>query len=110
MDVHYLTSTAVERHAVDDLAELLERDDGFIWVDIPRFDDAAGRLLSRVFGFHERALRLCSERNHPPRHMPIPTLSSRFCTHRNLEASATCISWSLTSSSDHGISSRCTGR
>ena len=66
MDVRFVTSTTVEEHPVDQLAALLDRADGFVWVDIPVYDDAAERLLGEVFGFHERALRLCRERNHLP--------------------------------------------
>jgi magnesium transporter len=66
VDVHFVTSNAVEDKAVEQLTDLLDRDDGFVWVDIPIFDDIAERLLREVFGFHERAIRLCRERNHLP--------------------------------------------
>ncbi len=66
MEIWFLTPTAAEQHDVDDLTALLERDDGFVWVDIPEPDDAAVEVLSGVFGFHELAVRLCRERNHLP--------------------------------------------
>ncbi|MGZ4594592.1 MAG: CorA family divalent cation transporter [Actinomycetes bacterium] len=66
MDVRFLTSTGVETCSVEALRSLLDRDDGFVWVDVPTFDEEADRVLSTAFGFHEMALRLCHERNHLP--------------------------------------------
>jgi Mg2+ and Co2+ transporter CorA len=63
MDVLLLTEQGVERHPVEDLPDLLERKDGLVWVDIPRCDEAAARLLSEVFAFHRLAIRDCVERN-----------------------------------------------
>jgi len=51
----------------DDLPALLERDDGFVWVDVPPGDDGVEDLLTRVFSFHPRAVRDCLERNHVPK-------------------------------------------
>jgi Mg2+ and Co2+ transporter CorA len=54
----------VERHEVQELPELLEREDAVIWVDIPVCDEQAVHVLHEVFGFHPIAVRDCVERNH----------------------------------------------
>lgn len=67
MHVRFVTTTALEDHADDALAALLERDDGIVWVDIPAADAAAQHTLSDVFGFHPLAVRACVERNRVPK-------------------------------------------
>jgi magnesium transporter len=66
MEIWFLTPASATQHDVGDLPALLERQDGFVWVDIPQTDDAAADVLSGVFGFHDVAVRLCRERNHLP--------------------------------------------
>jgi Mg2+ and Co2+ transporter CorA len=66
LDVRFLSASAVERHDLDKLSALLDRPDGFVWVDIPQWDDATGDVLTGVFGFHPMAVRACQERNHVP--------------------------------------------
>jgi magnesium transporter len=67
LDVRFLTPTAVEQHPVDELAALLGRDDGLVWVDIPTWDAEAERVLADVFKLHPLALRDCRERNQVPK-------------------------------------------
>jgi len=67
MDVRWVSAEGIEDHQVKDLKALLERDDGFAWVDIPTCDAEATRVLSEVFGFHPLAVQACAERNHIPR-------------------------------------------
>jgi Mg2+ and Co2+ transporter CorA len=67
MDVRVIDATGVRRHRVDELRELLTRDDGFVWVDIPTCDEAAVRVLTEVFGCHPLAVRDCVQRNRVPR-------------------------------------------
>jgi magnesium transporter len=67
MDVRFVTTEGIEDHQVKDLKALLERDDGFTWVDIPECDAEATQVLSEVFGFHPLAVKACGERNHIPR-------------------------------------------
>src|SRR5918996_1341365 len=71
MDVHFVGDGTVTHHPVDDLPDLLDRDDGLVWVDIAACDDAAAQLLSDVFDVHPRALRACVERNLVPVHGPV---------------------------------------
>jgi len=66
VDVRFLTSSAIERHRVDDVKPLLAREDGFVWVDIPQWDDTAGAMLRDLFGFHPMALKACQERHYTP--------------------------------------------
>jgi Mg2+ and Co2+ transporter CorA len=67
MDVRWVTAEGIEDHPVKDLKALLEREDGFAWVDIPTPDAEATQLLSEVFGFHPLAVKATTERNHIPR-------------------------------------------
>jgi magnesium transporter len=66
MDVRFLTASDVEQHRVEDIVSLLERDDGFVWVDIRQWDDEVAPALTKVFDFHPMALVACRERNHMP--------------------------------------------
>jgi magnesium transporter len=67
VDVRFVADSTVERHGVENLRDLLERDDGITWVDIPEVDDEAAAVLSEVFGFHAIAIRGCAERNRVPK-------------------------------------------
>jgi magnesium transporter len=67
MDVHLITDGRVERHDPGDLPELLERGTGLVWVDIPRVDAEAARVLAEVFRFHPLAIQDCENRNHVPK-------------------------------------------
>jgi len=67
MDVRWLTNQGVESRSIDDLAHLLDREDGMVWVDIPTCDETAERVLLDVFRFHPLAVRDCVERNRVPR-------------------------------------------
>jgi Mg2+ and Co2+ transporter CorA len=46
---------------------LLDREDGFVWVDIPECDEAALRTMATVLRFHPLAIRDCRERTHVPK-------------------------------------------
>ena len=67
VDVLFVTDEGIDQHPVEDLAALLDRDDGLVWVDVPVCDEAAARVLSEVFGFHPLAVRDCVERNAVPK-------------------------------------------
>ena len=67
MDVHLITEGGIEQCGADDLPGLLERGQGLVWVDIPRFDAEAARVLAEVFGFHPLAIQDCENRNHVPK-------------------------------------------
>ncbi len=67
IDVRVVTGDGVEQHPVEELARLLARHDGLVWVDIPVCDEEAARVLTEVFGFHPLAVRACIERNAVPK-------------------------------------------
>ena len=67
IDVLFVTDDGIDQHPVEDLAALLDRDDGLVWVDVPVCDEAAARVLAEVFGFHPLAVRDCVERNAVPK-------------------------------------------
>ena len=64
MDVRWISATGVLECNVADLAALLLRKDGVVWVDVGLCDGPVTELLASVFGFHSIALRDCVERNH----------------------------------------------
>jgi magnesium transporter len=67
MDVRFLSDEGIEQHPVGELAGLLARDDGLVWVDIPACDEEAARVLVETFGFHPLAVRASVERNAVPK-------------------------------------------
>lgn len=72
MDVWWVGSEGLEGHRPEDIKALLERDGGFVWVDIASCDDEAARVLSEVFAFHPLAVRDCRERTMVPKLRTYP--------------------------------------
>ena len=50
-----------------ELPDLLERTDGFLWLDIPAWSEEAADVLANQFKFHPIAIETTRERNHIPR-------------------------------------------
>ena len=67
MDVRLVTDHGVEDRPPEELAALLRRETGVVWVDIPSCDEGSARVLSEVFAFHPIAIRDCVERNRVPK-------------------------------------------
>jgi magnesium transporter len=67
VEVHLVAADGVEQHPVAELPDLLKRDDGVVWVDIPRCDEEATTVLTDVFGCHPLAVEDCFRRNRVPR-------------------------------------------
>src|SRR5512135_1934385 len=67
MEVRWVDGQGVKECTAADLPELIRRDDGWVWVDMPRCDQGAQQVLTEVFGFHPLAVRDCLERNHVPK-------------------------------------------
>jgi magnesium transporter len=67
MDVRFVSDDGIQQHPVGQLEQLLARDDGLVWVDIPVGDEAAAQVLREVFGFHPLAVQACVERNAVPK-------------------------------------------
>ena len=62
------SESGLAREVVDpDLTQLLARDDGWLWLDVPDLDQATAAHLGKVFGFHPKALRDALERAHVPK-------------------------------------------
>ena len=67
MDVRWISPSGIETRAWSDVPALLERHDGFVWVDVGIADEASARELGRSFGFHALAIRDVLERSHLPK-------------------------------------------
>jgi magnesium transporter len=67
MDVHLITDSGVDQRTVEELPDLLQHRPGLVWVDIPKMDAEAHRMLSEVFRFHPLAIQDCENRNHVPK-------------------------------------------
>jgi magnesium transporter len=67
MDVRFVSDEGIQQHPVEDLASLLAREDGLVWVDISICDEEAAQVLREVFGFHPLAVQACIERNAVPK-------------------------------------------
>ena len=67
-----MTAGGVETHGTSDVKALLERGDGFVWVDVPQPTEPEVAALGAAFGFHPLALRGCAERSHVPKIHPYP--------------------------------------
>jgi magnesium transporter len=67
MDVRFVSDEGIQQHPVGELEQLLTRDDGLVWVDIPNCDEEAAQVLTEVFGFHPLAVQACIERNAVPK-------------------------------------------
>ena len=50
-----------------ELPDLLQRTDGFLWLDIPVWSEQAEDILANQFSFHPMAIEDCRNRNHIPR-------------------------------------------
>ena len=64
MELRWVSDEGVCSRSFDELPGLLDRDDGFVWIDVPQWDDAAATLLAGTFGVHPLALERTRERNH----------------------------------------------
>lgn len=67
MEVFWISNGKTEQRSPAEIAELLARQDGLLWVDIPECDAEAQRVLAEVFHFHPLAIRDCTQRCHIPK-------------------------------------------
>lgn len=65
MDVRFVDADGAHEHECDDVVTLLQRDDGFVWVDVPAWDDQVDGLL-RGLECHPLVIEACRQRNHVP--------------------------------------------
>ena len=64
MELRWVSDDGVCSRSVDELPALLARDDGFVWIDIPEWEDDTEALLSGTFNVHPLAIKHARERNH----------------------------------------------
>jgi Mg2+ and Co2+ transporter CorA len=62
----WVGGAGLEERGPDEIGDLLLRDDGFVWVDVPELDDTAEAVLRDEFHAHPLVLRACRERNFVP--------------------------------------------
>ena len=65
MDVRFVEASGAHPHRSDDAVRLLDRTDGFLWVDVPDWDDEAEAFLEGL-GCHRLVIDACRQRNHVP--------------------------------------------
>ena len=65
MDVRFVDADGAHEHDAEDVATLLCRDDGFVWVDVPAYDDQVDGFLQGL-GCHPMVIEACRRRNHVP--------------------------------------------
>jgi magnesium transporter len=65
MDVRFVDGSGAREHLAADVVELLRRDDGFVWVDVPQWDDEV-ELFLKELGCHPLVAEACRRRNHTP--------------------------------------------
>ncbi len=66
MLVRFITPGGVETSEDDALPTLLERTDGFVWLDIASWDSHAAALLDKYVQAHPKVIDACAGRNHVP--------------------------------------------
>ena len=64
MELRWVSDQGVSLRPVGEVGELLARDDGFVWLDVPLWDEEAEALLAGTFGVHPLALDHVRARNH----------------------------------------------
>ncbi len=65
MEIRFVDAAGARPAGPDELDALLDRSDGFCWIDVPVWSDAAEALLVRL-GCHPRLLESCQRRNYVP--------------------------------------------
>jgi Mg2+ and Co2+ transporter CorA len=67
MKLRWIDSEGVSVRELAELPALRKRSDGFLWLDIPEWSDAAESILANEFHFHPMAIAESKARNHVPR-------------------------------------------
>jgi magnesium transporter len=65
MDVRFVDASGAHVKDADEVVSLIQRDDGFVWVDVPVWDDRAAVFLQGL-GCHPLVIEACRTRNHVP--------------------------------------------
>jgi magnesium transporter len=72
VDAWHVTGDGARACPPADVPGLLEQRDGFVWVDVPVWDEDAERLLAPTLGMHPVAVETCARRNYLPSAFPYP--------------------------------------
>ena len=56
MELRWLDDSGVRRCDLGELPAVRQRDDGFVWLDIPAWSSEAEQILAKEFGFHPMAV------------------------------------------------------
>jgi magnesium transporter len=67
MKLRWIDSKGVSLCDLAELSALRKRTDGFLWLDIPEWDDHAEEILANEFQFHAMAIAESKSRSHVPR-------------------------------------------
>ena len=67
MELRWIDSEDVGIHDLSELPDLRKRNDGFVWLYIPEWNDEAETVLAKEFHFHPMAITESRNRNHIPR-------------------------------------------
>lgn len=67
MKMRWIDSEGVSVRELAELSALRKRSNGFLWLDIPEWSDAAEMILAEEFHFHAMAIAESKNRNHVPR-------------------------------------------
>ena len=67
MQLRFIGSHGLADHPLHAVSDLLQRADGLVWLDVPRWDDEAERVLRDVFAFHPRSISESAQRNQVPK-------------------------------------------
>jgi magnesium transporter len=63
-ELRWVGGGGTSSRSFDELPALLGRDDGFVWIDVPEWDDDTEALLVGTFDVHPLAVQHTRERNH----------------------------------------------
>jgi magnesium transporter len=64
VELRWVSDEGVCFRSFDELGALLAREDGFVWIDVPQWDETVEAMLVDTFGVHPLALQHTRERNH----------------------------------------------
>ncbi len=66
MDLWFVDPEGIRPHDASELTTLLQRTDGFVWIDMLAQDELADGVLTDVVGAHPLVVADCRQRNHVP--------------------------------------------
>jgi magnesium transporter len=65
VEVRFIDAEGVHAREADDVVEIFSHTDGFFWIDVPVWDDAAEAVLTGL-GCHPLVVEGCQQRNYVP--------------------------------------------